>query len=122
MTDQSRILIELAKTVLALEKRIKALEGSLSKPQAQIRHVSVIGGEYARMVEIVGQVANAHGITVVGLMGRNHGPMYARPRQEAMTMCRDDGYSVKAVAAFFDRDESTISSGIKSHRARVAAE
>ena len=116
---ESRLLHEMAKTILALDRRIRALEKAAPK-QPQVRHVSVVGGEYAGMVEIVGMVAKARGISVVGLMGRNHGPMYAHPRHEAMTLCHEAGYSKVAIGEFFDRDTSTILDAIKAHRARAA--
>lgn len=111
MGDQSRIILEMAKTILALEKRITALE---VKP----RKTATVSGEYARMVEIVGEVARGHGISIAGLMGRNHGPMYAWPRQEAMTLCNEAGFTKVQVGAFFDRDHSTVLNAVRVHRKR----
>lgn len=118
MGDQTRIIHEMAKTVLALEKRIAALEAP--KPKRKVSEVRNVAGGAGNISQIVANVAFDYGVAISDIMGPCRAPKWAWPRQHAYAMASDDGYSLAAIGRHFGRDHSTISSGIAAHRARVS--
>ena len=117
MGMDDRILIELAKTVLALEKRIKALENPKRRKVGGMVHVVGAAGE---MGEIVASVATSYGVDFSMVMGRCTAPTFSYPRQHAYALCSEAGYSLGSIGRFFDRNHATIRDGIAAHRERVA--
>lgn len=75
----------------------------------------------ARMSDIAAQVALLRGITVMELRGTNRRVQYSHPRQEAMLIMHEAGYSMPRIGRFFRRDHTTVLHGIRAARARGEA-
>lgn len=73
----------------------------------------------ARMADITAAVAVLHGLTADDLRGRSSTQRIARPRQEAMLIMREAGYSLSRIARFFGRDHTTVMHGIAAAKARA---
>jgi len=70
---------------------------------------------------IVEQVASAHHVPVVDLMGRSKSRSVARARQEAMVRVRALGYSFPEVGRIFGRDHTTVVHACRQVAARAEA-
>jgi chromosomal replication initiator protein len=82
------------------------------------------------MREIAVAVAASHGCSVAELRGQSRIRIIARPRQEAMWLCRQvrlaDGkhrYSLPLIGHFFGgRDHTTVLHAVRVHQARMCGE
>lgn len=75
----------------------------------------------ARMSDIAARVALLHEITVAELRGTSRQVRYAHPRQEAMLIMHEAGYSMPRIGRFFHRDHTTVLHGIRAAKARGEA-
>lgn len=80
-----------------------------------------VGTPRSRLMSVVDQVADRHGITREQLMSRSHCRRYARPRQEAYWILRrETGLSFPVIGRLFERDHTTILFGYRAYEARLA--
>lgn len=74
-----------------------------------------------RMREICMDVCHAHHVTVDELKGQSKERAIAWPRQDAMRLLCDAGFSPQEVGRFFGRrDRTTILHGVKASRERLS--
>jgi hypothetical protein len=67
------------------------------------------------------ETAAEFGISLKALTGRSRFALYAIPRQAAMHLARTlNGDSFEMIGQWFDRDHSTVMSGCKQTRIRIA--
>lgn len=73
------------------------------------------------LMTIARLVANVHEITINDLRGRKKSPPYAHPRQMAFYLAISlTGKSYPEIGRFFDRDHTTVMSGVRAFEARKA--
>ena len=64
---------------------------------------------YARDLKtIIGLVADHYGISRELLLSRSRRRSIVRPRQVAMLLCREEGYSLEHIGRQFGRDHTTV--------------
>lgn len=63
-------------------------------------------------------IAERRGVPMSLIMSDRRYSKVARARWEMWAMLRDDGWSLPRIAAFFDRDHTTVLHGIKAHHSR----
>lgn len=73
----------------------------------------------ARMADIASKVAAENMISLPDLRSRNRERAVAWPRQDAMRLMIDAGYSTTQIGRFFQRDHTTVISGARASRARM---
>lgn len=73
------------------------------------------------MRDIIALVADRYGLTEAELKGPDRTFRVAHPRQEAMFLCRQQGWSSGQIAmALGGRDHSTVIHGCQAHARRMA--
>lgn len=78
-------------------------------------------GKLITMTQIIGEVADKHGITEFQLKKRRRERPVVIARQEAMYRCAEETkFSLAAIGRFFGFDHTTVMHAIKAHRARLA--
>lgn len=117
MGDQPRIIHEMAKTILALEKRLSAIEA-----QARAERLAPIAIEpdHFTMKEICKSVAIENGLQLADVMGTSQRQRVARARQHAYVLCRKQGMTLTQIGQFFGRDHSSVWHGIRRAESRAA--
>lgn len=70
------------------------------------------------LVKIASEVAADNGLTLAELQSDSHAYAVTRPRQYAMMLMIDAGYSTSEIGRFFRRDHTTVISGARAARAR----
>lgn len=73
------------------------------------------------LVRIASDVAADNGLTLAELQGDSRAYTTSRPRQYAMMLMIDAGYSASEIGRFFRRDHTTVISGARAARARGEA-
>ena len=68
--------------------------------------------------ETVAAVAEAHGLTVDDLTGRDQTDEVTAARHEAMRLLRDDGLSYTQIGLLLHRDHSTVMAAVHGHKKR----
>ncbi len=71
------------------------------------------------LAETARQVAAEHGVTLAEMLGRRQVAHFARARQKLWAVAYEQIPSLVVLGDMFDRDHTTILSGIRAHRARV---
>jgi len=69
---------------------------------------------------LASEVAQAYGITFEDLSSPSRLKRFAWPRQHAMAVLRDHGYSETHIGLLLNRDPSTVSTGSARHHERAA--
>ena len=73
------------------------------------------------LIKIASEVAADNGLTMAELQSDSHAYAVAHPRQYAMMLMLDAGYSASEIGRFFRRDHTTVISGARAARARGEA-
>ena len=73
------------------------------------------------MVRIASDVAADNGMTLAEMRSDSRAFAVAHPRQYAMMLMWEAGYSASEIGRFFGRDHSTVASGINAARKRGEA-
>lgn len=73
------------------------------------------------LVRIASEVAADNGLTLAELKSGSRAYAVSRPRQYAMMLMMDAGYSANGIGRFFGRDHSTVISGARAAKARGEA-
>lgn len=87
---------------------------NIHRPKGHIAFVGIKG------CAIVEQVAARYGTTARSLHEDTIRRSVALPRQHAMCALRQAGFTERAIATYFGRERSTVSTGDTAHRARMA--
>lgn len=69
--------------------------------------------------ETIRAVAERRDISVRDILSRARPAQIAAARQECYAALRDQGFTLDAIAAVFDRDHTTVSHGIRQHRSKA---
>jgi chromosomal replication initiation ATPase DnaA len=119
------------------DAEIKALRAAVSEMQAAMRDAmsrlvaaaeaptrsAVVGASEAvpraRMAEIAASMAIATELTVADIRGPRRDRAVAWPRQQAMLMMHQAGYSLPMIGRFFKRDHTTILHGVRAAKSRL---
>jgi chromosomal replication initiator protein len=67
-------------------------------------------------------VAIAYQIPLETMLGKGRMASINRPRQIAIYLCRQVGFSLSEVGKFFNRDVSSVSNAIKNIKSEIASE
>lgn len=100
----------------ALQLRVKRLERIAAPVEADNlpRHA-------APVLALVRTVAKQYGIPIQEMLGYDKRRWCAWPRQEAMAICMEAGFSTTLIGQVLGgRDHATISHGAKAHKVRMA--
>ncbi|MDI9407797.1 MAG: helix-turn-helix domain-containing protein [Candidatus Pacebacteria bacterium] len=125
---ESRVLKQDA-VIEALNAKVALLEAAMkgiSHPPAKPKDVDIEENpamlasvlSAAKMSEIAARVALTRDMTVVELRGPSQLAHISRPRQEAMLIMHEAGYSMPRIGRFFHRDHTTVLHGIRAAKAR----
>ncbi len=60
-------------------------------------------------LDILGQIADAHGVRIAEMIGPSQAAMFVQARYAAMAALQEAGYVQKEIARILRRDRSTIS-------------
>ena len=127
---ESRVLKQDA-VIEALNAKVARLEAAMrgiSHPPAKPKDVEIEENpamlasvlSAAKMSEIAARVALIHDLTVVELRSPVRTINISHPRQEAMLIMHEAGYSMPRIGRFFSRDHTTVLHGIRAAKARMA--
>lgn len=127
---ESRVLKQDA-VIEALNAKVARLEAAMngiSHPPAKPRDVEIEENpamlasvlSASKMSEIAARVALIHDLTVVELRSPVRTINISHPRQEAMLIMHEAGYSMPRIGRFFRRDHTTVLHGIRAAKARMA--
>ena len=117
-------------TLTALREQVERMEAALRglvRQQVEPRPIDVEAHpalkpamiSAATMTDIVARVALIYGLSVDELRGKGREIRVSHPRQEAMLMMHEAGYSMPRIGRFFKRDHTTILHGIRAARTRA---
>ena len=71
--------------------------------------------------DIAREVAEKYGLTVADLKGRSVVRFISRARHEAFWRCLEAGHSSGAIGRWFNRDHTSVLSGVRAHKERIDA-
>ena len=116
--------------IAALVERVARLEAALKTalrrprpdddplPEREEINQSLLSS--ARMSEIAARVAAAYRLSMAEIRGPFRQARIAHPRQEAMRIMYEAGYSTPRIGRFFRRDHTTVLHGVRAARLRLA--
>lgn len=98
----------------------EVLRARVAALQAQLDAIAEVYGRgpVGRLMRIARAVAAVEMVTVEDLRGRSQSRAIAWPRQEFMLAARNAGHALQDIAAFLDRDHTTVMHGIEAATAR----
>jgi chromosomal replication initiation ATPase DnaA len=104
---------DLAARIAALEARMGMIDDASAGPD--------VTGAGPSMARIAARIAEFYGISVADLRGPRRDRNLAWPRQDAMAAMRDAGFTLGQIGRYLDgRDHTTILTGIRASKARMA--
>ena len=112
---------DLAGRLALAEAWNEVLRGQIEVLQAQLDSVTEVyaRGPLSRLMRIARAIATVEMVTVEDLRGPSRDRPIAWARQEFMVAARDDGHSLPEIAAFLNRDHTTVMHGIEAAKARA---
>lgn len=122
-------LIRQEALIAALVERVARLEAALKtalrkprpddEPLPEREEINQALLSSARMSEIAARVAAAYKLSMAEIKGPFRQVRIAHPRQEAMRIMYEAGYSAPRIGRFFKRDHTTVLHGVKAARLRA---